>query len=196
MIGDGAMPAIPFTRQRPECSFRAEHFGDPIEFFYGEHERIRRTCEWLHRLAGDRKAPEARETATSVLAFLEFDLPLHLADEEEDLFPLLRRRSPGSDPRVHDEVVSCLEVLEQEHRDDIEQGRTLLPALRNIAAGLEPADPAMFVHYVRAFISLQRGHQARENRIILPAALKRFSTDDLSELGRNMAARRGLSEPD
>ena len=194
MIGDSAMPAIPFTRQPPEGSFRAEHFGDPIEFLYGEHERIRRTCEWLWRLAGDRMAPEARDTATSVLAFLEFDLPLHLADEEQDLFPLLRRRSPGHDPRVHDEVVSSLEVLEQEHRDDIEQGRTLLPALRNIAAGIEPRDPQMFVHYVRAFISLQRDHQARENRVVLPAALERLSKDDLSELGSSMAARRGLSE--
>ena len=188
------MSAIPFTRQPPESAFRAEHFEDPIEFLYGEHERIRRTCEWLWRLAGDRTAAEARDTASSVLAFLEFDLPLHLADEEEDLFPLLRRCSPGRDPRVHDEVVACLDLLEQEHRDDIEQGRTLLPALRRIAAGLEPDDPQMFGHYVRAFISLQRGHQARENRVILPAALERLSTGDLSEVGRSMAARRGFTE--
>jgi len=188
------MPAIPFTHQTPEGASYTERFRDPIEFLYGEHERIRRTCDSLRRLADDLTAVGARETAASVLQFLEFDLPLHLADEEQDLFPLLRQRSPAQEPTVHDKVISTLEVLEQEHRNDIEQGYTLLPALRMIAAGEKPADPAMFLHYVRAFAALQRSHQALENRVILPAALDRLGKDDLEQLGRRIAARHGISE--
>lgn len=187
------MAAMPFTRQEGGTAPDAEPFREPIEFLYGEHERIRRLCQWLERLAGDPAVPEARETAAAVLGFLESDLALHRADEEEDLFPLLRRRSPKPPHGSHDPVIASLEVLEQEHRDDIEQGRTLRPALRRIAGGARPSDPQLFVHYVRAFTRLQRGHQTMENNLVLPAALERLTADDLAELGRAMAARRGVT---
>ena len=169
-----------------------EDFRDPIEFLYGAHERLRRHCENLVRLAEDPAAAEAPEIAAAILDFLEKDLPLHRADEEEDLFPLLERRSPRPAPGGHDELLSTLEVLRQEHRDDIEQGHALLAPLRAIAGGQAPRDPEMFRHYLRAFVQLQRGHQAMENRIVLPAAFERLMAEDLAELARRMAARRGL----
>ena len=180
-----------------ETPLGPEDFREPIEFLYGVHERLRRHCENLVRLA---KNPEAAETpevaarksisastrqpqvAAAVLQFLETDLPLHRADEEEDLFPLLERRTPLPETGSHDELLSSLAVLRQEHRDDIEQGHSLFPPLRLIADGEAPRDPEMFRHYVRAFVQLQRGHQALEN----------LTPEDLAELGRKMAARRGL----
>jgi hemerythrin-like domain-containing protein len=172
--------------------FGPEDFREPIEFLYGEHERLRRHCENLARLAKDPAAAEAPEIAAAILDFLENDLPLHRADEEEDLFPLLERRSAVPETGSHDELLSSLEVLRQEHRDDIEQGHSLLPPLRLIAEGEAPRDPEMFRHYVRAFVHLQRGHQAMENRVVLPAAFERLTPQDMAELGRRMAARRGL----
>jgi len=169
-----------------------EDFRDPIEFLYGAHERLRRHCENMIRLAEDPMPAEAPEIAAAILDFLETDLPLHRADEEEDLFPLLERRSPRPAPGSHDELLSALEVLRQEHRDDIEQGRSLLAPLRAIAGGQAPRDPEMFRHYLRAFVQLQRGHQAMENRVVLPAAFERLTPEDLAELARRMAARRGL----
>jgi len=156
------------------------------------HERLRRQCENLVQLAKDPAAAEAPEIAAAILDFLETDLPLHRADEEEDLFPLLERRSPVPETGAHDELLSSLAVLRQEHRDDIEQGHSLFASLRLIAEGEAPRDPEMFRHYVHAFVKLQRGHQALENRVVLTAAFERLTPEDLAELGRKMAARRGL----
>jgi hemerythrin-like domain-containing protein len=175
-----------------ETPLGPEDFREPIEFLYGTHERLRRHCENLVRLAKDPTAPEALEIAAVVLGFLETDLPLHRADEEEDLFPLLERRTPIPETGSHDELLSALAVLRQEHRDDIEQGHSLFAALRLIVDGEAPRDPEMFRHYVQAFVKLQRGHQAMENRVVLPAAFERLTAEDLAELGRKMAARRGL----
>lgn len=139
------------------------------------------------RLADNLSAKDAPEVAESLLHYLENTLPMHLADEEEDLFPLLRQRSsPG------DKVVAVLDLLSAEHRDDIEYGRSLLEPLRLIAAGREPPDPAMFAHYVRAFRILERRHQAMENNVVMPLAFERLGPEDKVDFGRKMAARRKL----
>ena len=179
-------------RNEAGTTFGPEDFREPIEFLYGMHERLRRQCENLVQLAKDPAAAEAPEIAAAILDFLETGLPLHRADEEEDLFPLLERRSPVPETGAHDELLSSLAVLRQEHRDDIEQGHSLFASLRLIAEGEAPRDPEMFRHYVHAFVKLQRGHQALENRVVLTAAFERLTPEDLAELGRKMAARRGL----
>lgn len=176
------------STKRGNAPVRPEDFQDPIGFLYGEHARIGRCCAELAQLAEDPAAPGASESAASVLDFLENELPVHVADEEEDLFPLLRDRlSPG------DEVVSVIEILRDEHRDDIECGRSLIEPLRRIAAGRRLVDRAMFTRLVHAFTSLQLGHHKLENDVVLRVAGKRLSADDIAQLGRSMAARRGVS---
>ena len=170
----------------------AEDFQDPIAFLYGVHERLRRVCEDLLRLGEDPAEAAAPEFAAAALDFLQNELPLHRADEEEDLFPLLEERRKRSSTKEHDELLSALEVLRREHRDDVEQGRALLAPLGVIAAGQAPRDPEMFSHYLRAFVKLQRGHMAMENRLVLPAAFERLTPEDLAWMARRMAARRGL----
>ena len=59
-----------------------------------------------------------------------------------------------------------------------------------------PSNRQVFVHEARTFGVLQRRHLAWENGTILPLARKRLNKHDLAELGRKMAARRGLSFPD
>ncbi len=167
----------------------SEEIEDPLGFIYGEHERIRLCWERLEHLAAEPAAADAPEAARAILAFIEESLPLHFADEEEDLFPLLKRRSP-SDDSIH----AVLELLAKEHRDDIEQGRTMVRALRAIAAGEAPADGEMFAAYVRAFVMLQRRHQAMENNLVMMAAFDRLIPEDIAELGRRIAARRGAAE--
>lgn len=171
---------------------RPEDFRDPIAFLYGEHERVRQVCANLVRLGEDPGVAAAPEIASAILDFLQNELPLHRADEEDDLFPLLEERSPRSAPGSHDELLSALEVLRREHRDDVEQGRSLLAPLGVIAAGQAPRDPEMFGQYLRAFVKLQRGHLDMENRLVLPAAFERLTSEDLAWMARRMAARRGL----
>lgn len=63
---------------------------EPLEFLFAEHYRHRHMCKVLEYLAA---APgfEAGLIA-STDDFIRYDLALHVIDEEEDLFPLLRRR--------------------------------------------------------------------------------------------------------
>jgi hemerythrin-like domain-containing protein len=44
-------------------------------------------------------------------------------------------------------------------------------------------------------VETQRRHIVWENNIILPLARRRFSVEDMEEIGRDMAARRGLEYP-
>ncbi len=164
-----------------------EDFADPIEFIYGEHERFRQRCQKLLELANNLDDEDASGTARLILDYMEQELPLHVADEEEDLFQLLKRRSASED-----RVLSVIELLSHEHHEDVEIGRSLLESLRSIVVGAQPDDPRMFADYVRAFTMLQRRHHALENTVVLPLAYERLTPEDMTELSRRMAARRGF----
>ena len=84
----------------------------------------------LVQLGEQLNTESAPAKAASILDYLENQLPLHLADEEEDLFPLLKQRSPSDDG-----MISVLNLLCIEHRHDVECGRSLIEALRRIARG-------------------------------------------------------------
>jgi hypothetical protein len=70
----------------------------PLDFLEAEHYRQRIVLDNLDVLADGVDAPAAAELAAGALRYMREDLPLHVADEERDLFPLLRRRAgPGDD---------------------------------------------------------------------------------------------------
>ncbi len=165
---------------------RNEAFGHPIEFLFAEHDRQLVVCAALDRLAGDCATADARDNAAFALGYLERELPLHIADEEESLFPLLKRRA---DP--DDDIDALLAILNDEHDTDHEYHRKLLEPLRAIAAGRASADAVAFAHMARAFSVFQRRHLAWENGTILPLARKRLTAADQAAMGDAMAGRRG-----
>lgn len=171
-----------------ESPVRSEDFGDPMQFIHAEHARIRACCEQLVRLADHLDAEDAAESAASILAFLENELPKHVVDEEQDLFPLLKRRS-----RPGDRIAPVVELLRLEHRDDVEFGHALLEPLHAISTGHRPNDLPWFRNYVRTFQTLQHRHHALEDKVVMPLASERLTEDDKAELGEKMAARRGVS---
>ena len=166
-------------------------FRNPLEFIFAEHDRQRILCAALERLAADLGADDARDNAAYVLGHLETDLPLHIADEEQDLFPLLMQRCLPDD-----RVVEMLALLHAEHAEDDGHCDVLLAPLRDLAAGTRPADALSFVARARAFARFQRRHLGWENGTILPLAERRLTDADSAALGAKMAARRGLSTPD
>ncbi len=166
---------------------RLSEYAKPIDLIAQEHARFRACCEMLRRLADDPDGDDAADMAAAILTYVETALPLHVADEEADLFPMLRRAC-----RPGDDIGYVLELLSMEHDDDIEYCRTLIEPLGRIADGGAPADPVRFSHYARAFALLQRRHLDWENVLVLPLARKRLSERDLRELGRRMAARRSV----
>ena len=64
-----------------------------------------------------------------------------------------------------------------------------------IAKGAKLANPVRMLFNARAFAEAQRRHIAWENNVLLPLARKRLTEADLKELGRNMAAMRGIVYP-
>ncbi len=165
-----------------------EHLRDPIEFLYGEHERLRLKLDQMLWLADNLAAENAPGEAASILEYLRNDLPMHLMDEEEDLFPLLVRRVER-----HGKIAATIQLMIAEHQDDVEVGRSMLRSLEIIARGGALADEELFVDYVRAFTMLQRRHHAMENTVLMPVAYERLTEEDKAELSLGMARRRGLA---
>jgi hemerythrin-like domain-containing protein len=180
------------TETRPDGAggVPAHDFRLPLEALAAEHDRQRVLCAALERLAGDVDGKGAAETARLVLDYVERDLGLHYGDEEKDLFPLLRARA---DP--DDGIAAILDLLGEEHENDHELIDRLRGPLRAIAEGRRPQDASAFAADARAFATLQKRHLAWENGTVLQLARKRLTAEDRAELGRRMAARRGLGAP-
>ncbi len=183
------MRTAPATAQAQYGAIDINLFRHPIEFLFREHDRQRMICATLMLLAHDCTADLAPENAALVLGYLEHDMPLHIADEEEDLFPLLTRRCAPEDD--FDEIVA---LLSSDHETDEKHYLALLAPLRAIVNGLRPPDPVQFAADARVFAILQLRHLGWENGTVLPLARRRLTATDRIEMGWKMAERRGISD--
>lgn len=160
--------------------------NQPLEWFAIEHVRHRQFCAEMHAIA-DRTAFDP-QPIVALVEFLRHELGRHLADEEQDLFPLLRKRG-----RPEDNVDEVLARLEGEHRGDLAHGHALRAHLeRCLETRTAPGrDPAVKLA-LDAFASQELRHLALENAVVLPLARLRLTPRDLKALSRRLAARRGL----
>ena len=165
-------------------------FREPIDYLYADHYRQRVVCEYLDEIAQDHEAARVPEMAALVLDYLLRDLPRHVADEEQDLFPrLLARCEP------EDEIERILMLLSEEHDRDEEVVLALPAGLRSLIESRPLPEPEVFIQAASTFAECQRRHLAWEERVIFPLARKRLQADDLAGLGKSMAARRGVNYP-
>lgn len=162
-------------------------FAEPLDYFFAEHFRQRTLCSLLDDLA--EHASLDPETVKVVVRFLRGDFGLHVRDEEEDLFPLLRLRA-----KPEDRIEDVLGDLSHDHALDAFDAETILGAL----GGREPF-PACDVetrNLLLRFSKNERRHLTCENAIILPLARARLLPEDIINLGRRMAARHGEPYPE
>lgn len=179
------------TRRRdPKAPFgKCDHrlLKSPIDFIHAEHMRHRELCQAAEEVA-------LAETFDALLGdaiatFLEMDMALHVIDEEEDLFPMLRRRvEPGA--------VRIIGLLSGEHAADEVLARTLSTGLRKALTDGAPSLPEPLRNALLTFADRERRHLTVENAIVLPLATKCLTPRDLIELSRRMAGRRGISLPE
>jgi len=170
----GAIEAVPL-----------ELLSDPLAFLFAEHYRHRQLCRAIDGLAASTFFDAAR--IGEVVDFLRYEAPVHIIDEEEDLFPLMRRRC-----LPEDDIEAVLGVLSAEHRAGEALARTVRDHLEAcLAARHAPGAQMGRRRDLSAFSSQERAHLALENAVILPIARLRLSPEDLQGLGRRMAARRG-----
>lgn len=166
----------------------APGFDDPIGLLLACHGRILGHCETLERLPGHLAAhgpnDEARQAAGRILRYFHTAAPLHHADEEENLFPLL-----AVHPDFPESLRAPLQNLGAQHR-------VLEAAWEELAGGLEAVvagRPAALAP--EHFITMHRAHIALENGEIFPVAARLLPTDTLAEIGTAMRARRPGAEP-
>ena len=159
--------------------------ASPLDFILADHLRQRVVCSLLDRLAARHRFEV--DIAREVLAHIETDMAIHVIDEEQDLFPLLRRRA---EPDDHLEPV--LGQLSTEHAEDGVRADHIIAGLKVALAGHHEAlDESLRAELCR-FAGSQRRHLALENAVVMPLAKKRLTPVDLKALGGRMAARRGI----
>jgi hemerythrin-like domain-containing protein len=169
----------------------AQRIVDPIEFLYAQHDRQLVICAALDRLANAPDGEDATETAQLVLDYAATEMPLHLADEEKDLFPRLIERC---DPE--DALDNIVDQLEHEHETDSALYHRLEHGLKAIARGAPLAHPEVFCSDAQSFSMLQRRHLNWENGTVLPLARQKLTPEDLAEMRDAMSARRHGTELD
>lgn len=156
----------------------------PLNWFFSEHVRHRQFCRLLVAIA-NAPAFDAAQLQRAI-DFLRHDMPQHFIDEDEDLFPTLRRRAlPG------DELEQALDILAADHEADRTTVGALLGALESCLLARRPPslEPAVKAA-LEAFASHELRHLALENAVVLPIARVRLTTRDLSKMASRLAARR------
>lgn len=153
----------------------------PIEALHEEHFRQRQNCADMEMLAGTR-LPRP-DLARSILWNLCRALPLHYADEDDDLFPRLRARC-----LPEDDIEELVARLEAEHRATEANLPALIAALACMADGALPAPEDRAGLQIQA--QGQRRHMILENAVLLPLARARLTAPDRAAMLDRMRARR------
>ena len=160
-----------------DCHRRIEHFLDTL---IAVHARA--GAEALS--AGDRSALEGS------LQYFKTAAPRHTADEEESLFPRLRE---SNDPSAV-QALAVIDGLEHDH-DEANAHHEAVDVLvrRWLNAGaLTPADSADLGERLSRLRALYSQHIALEDQELFPAAARVLTLNQVEQIGREMAARRGV----
>ena len=177
--------------EKPESDFT-----DPIGMLGDCRRRIVR---YLHVLVvltthqkGGQLSDEQRALLSTSLRYFREAAPKHTADEEESLFPRLRRiESPDIEA-----VLARIESLEQDHecadRSHVEVDR--LGRLWLTAGQLSSDDASRFEELVCQLETLYRHHIRIEDAEVFPCAARVLAAVDRQAIGDEMAVRRGLSD--
>jgi hemerythrin-like domain-containing protein len=161
-----------------------ELLADPLAYLFAEHWRHRQYCRALGEAAALPAGPPA--LLRRLADFLGADMVLHVRDEEEDLFPLLRQRA-----EPEDDIGRVLGVLSADHDADralARDVRTQLMAAAETGAG--PASWPGLANKIGRLVTHKLQHIALENAVVLPIARLRFTPEDQQAMSRTMTTRR------
>jgi hemerythrin-like domain-containing protein len=173
---------------------RESDFTDPIGMLGDCHRRIEMFLNVLVRVAeqahGEALTDEQRGAFETALRYFRDGAPKHTADEEESLFPRLRRIE---NPELR-ALLARVESLEEEHvcadrsHGEVDSlGRLWLKDGR-----LSQEQAARLLTLVNQLRDLYRHHIATEDHDVFPAAAAALSASDREEIGKEMASRRGV----
>jgi hemerythrin-like domain-containing protein len=162
---------------------------EPVEYLFADHVRQRTLCELLRTLSERGEAGDDSAFA-DLLEYLEVDHPNHMADEEEDLFPRLRRRL-----NTNSEFARLLDELEAEHRRNVSRARELASDLRCLPENGGRRISEELRASIQTFVSDLMKHLTLEDERVIPVARSILTDADSEHIGRAMACRRGIEYP-
>jgi hemerythrin-like domain-containing protein len=172
----------------PVLSEELPGFDEPLALLRACHGKIVEHCELIEdivrALQGNSDELDTRQAARKAITYFTSSARQHHEDEEQNLFPLLIRQSL--------KLADLVNSLKQEHRTLDELWLAIEPELRRMP---EPADPDAFIAAASAFCKLNREHVIRENTDFLPIAQSSLSSQQIKDIGRAMAQRRGARYP-
>jgi len=171
----------------------APGFDEPLEMLHACHGRIQAQLATLEKLvphlAREGCDAPAREAARAVMRYFDLAGVQHHRDEEEDLFPILRRRAAE---RGRADVAGALEELEREHLAMNEAYARVRERLAEIA---EARSARLDIEEVARFAWIYRSHILREESAAFGFAAEALSGEERAALGARMAQRRGVEKP-
>jgi hemerythrin-like domain-containing protein len=161
--------------------------AEPIAWFFAEHQRHRQFCDLMQRASMATIYEE--ELIGWLLDFVIHELALHVLDEEEDLFPLMRSRA-----QPEDKLEAILGRLSDEHAKDLTRAAAVRHHLETCLRQRAPISRNnVRRRALESFANHERGHLALENAVVLPIARLRLTERDLLDLSNRLATRRGIA---
>jgi hemerythrin-like domain-containing protein len=166
-------------------------FGEPTGLLADCHRRIEMFLGTLVRLSECAAHPLEADARTALEASLKYfreAAPKHTADEEESLFPRLRKMQNAE----VEAAIRTLDPLEREHqRADLLHGEVDRLGRKWLECGtLDPVGGQRFREYVADLASIYKEHIRIEDEVVFPVAGRVLSPGDKAEIAREMAARR------
>ena len=165
----------------------APTFDSPLDMLHACHDRIMDQCSTLQKLM--QYLPmhgcdtQAQQAAQAILRYFDTAGQHHHQDEEVDLFPLLRTTNNADADELMDQLLG-------EHQAMDALWANLRSQLQTVAEGKS----AELERKVVADFSLAYGrHVMLENMKLLPLAERLLKDEQLHDIGKKMAARRGVT---
>ena len=159
--------------------------GNPLDILDYDHSMQKRLCDVLESIADSLPDMTNPQLCTHANTFLHVDLPIHHADEEVGLFPLLEKRAAEED-----NISEILAHLAMEHTTDLSFVYELSDSLDALSVGQRLSNPNMVGYMLRCFFECYKRHLQWEDLVVIPLARKRLNSEDLQQLSNTMLKNR------
>jgi hemerythrin-like domain-containing protein len=173
-------------------------FDQPLGLLSDCHRRIEHflsvLCTTADRARGGPLTPAEQRQLEDALRYFATAAPKHTADEEDSVFPRLRR---ANEPAAL-EALDTVRRLERDHQQANEHHAEIdrLGRLWLVRGALSAEDTGALRERLSRLAAIYRDHIRVEDQELFPAAARLLSAADLREIGGEMAARRqGPSRP-
>ena len=166
----------------------APEVEDAVSLLLGCHDRIRHFTEVGERLAQSPQAPatDRAAAARAVLRYYTVALPLHEADENESVYPRLKRALPPG------ELAHANQQMVEQHAGIDATIAELVPMWQQIERDPQSQNELgeLLRHRTGHLRSLWNAHLALEEEQVIPAMRKYLPPQDLSQIAQEMRDRR------